>query len=708
MTTTMKPNATLWRALLLMAIFSLLTACNGGSGPDLTAAGATITSTGLDTYGGGPVLKFSSGDSATTWSLSNGAPGTLGATTGSSVTYTPPAEVSADQQVTLTATSANGSTTSVTFTLHAPSLGVVATPQTWTVGGTPITLTVSPKYTSQTPTWSVSDGGTLGATSGDAVTYTPATVTGTTQVAASATVGSHTESVSITVNPLASTSLTLNGSSVQAGTSNTITATAPSGASGTLTWSLSPAGVGTLAVNSNGSATYTPPSTLASTTTVTITATNGTGTWTATLTLTASPVVSVTPAFGSTSATGPNVSLTATVANDVVSNVKWALTGKGSLSATTGATISYVPDPTDTTANDTATVTASDGSSSQSVAITLNFQSTALFDLPRFASVDGSGNLYVADSGNNAIRKITAAGVVTTFAGRAGFQGSTDGTGSAARFNSPQGIAVDSSGNLYVADLGNDTIRMITAAGVVTTIAGTAGTAGSTDGTGSAARFNGPEGITVDSGGNLYIADGNNNTIRKITAVGVVTTIAGTAGSSGFADGSGSAAQFNQPAGIARDKSGNLYVADTGNDTIRKIDSNNNVTTLAGIVGTPGAADGTGTVAQFYNPIGVALDNNGNLYAADTYNGTIREITPAGAVTTLAGMAGFPGSTDGTGSAARFNFPAGIVLDSNGNAYVVDTDNDTIRMITSGTVVSTVAGQVGTRGSADGTALQRQ
>ena len=161
--------------------------------------------------------------------------------------------------------------------------------------------------------------------------------------------------------------------------------------------------------------------------------------------------------------------------------------------------------------------------------------------------MDSAGNVYVADSANNTIRKVTPAGVVTTLAGLAGSCGSADGTGSAARFYCPAGVAVDSAGNVYVADMHNNTIRKVTPAGVVTTLAGLAGSPGSADGTGSAARFNDPYGVAVDSAGNVYVADTGNNTIRKVTPGGVVTTLAGLAGSAGSADGTGSAARFDYP-----------------------------------------------------------------------------------------------------------------------------------------------------------------
>jgi sugar lactone lactonase YvrE len=329
--------------------------------------------------------------------------------------------------------------------------------------------------------------------------------------------------------------------------------------------------------------------------------------------------------------------------------------------------------------------------------------SAARFDEPIGVATDSSGNVYVADYGNNTIRKITPAGVVTTLAGPARSVGSADGTGSAARFYNPQGVATDSSGNLYVADTYNSTIRKITPGGVVTTLAGLAVQAGSADGTASGARFSGPSGVATDASGNVYVADRLNHTIRKITPAGVVTTLAGLAGSSGSVDGTGSAARFHGPYGVATDSSGNVYVADDGNHTIRQITSAGVVTTLAGLAGSGGSADGTGSAARFYFPSGVATDSSGNVYVADTANDTIRKITPAGVVTTLAGLAGSGASADGTGSAARFYYPSGVATDSSGNVYVADTDNHTIREITPAGVVTTLAGLAGITGSADGT-----
>jgi sugar lactone lactonase YvrE len=330
---------------------------------------------------------------------------------------------------------------------------------------------------------------------------------------------------------------------------------------------------------------------------------------------------------------------------------------------------------------------------------------TARFNQPRGLAIDGAGNLYVADTGNDTIRRISPDGSVTTLAGAAGTAGSADGAGGAARFNQPSGVAVDGQGNVYVADAGNDTIRKITGAGLVTTVAGSAGTPGSANGLPAAARFNQPAGVAVDAAGNLYVADEANAAIREIAAGGAVTTLAGMAGSPGYQDGPWASARFNQPHGIAVDNAGNLYVADTEDGAIRLIRANGLVTTLAGAGETPGRFNGEGSTTNFTYPFGVAVDPAGNIYVADTY----RDRISVGAAisnyyfTTLAGTAGTAVSfADGTGSAAGFNQPNGIALDGAGNLFVADYGNDTIRKIAPGGVVTTLAGSPGTAGSADG------
>jgi sugar lactone lactonase YvrE len=351
----------------------------------------------------------------------------------------------------------------------------------------------------------------------------------------------------------------------------------------------------------------------------------------------------------------------------------------------------------------------------------------AQFNSPSSLACDGAGNVYVVDAGNNTIRTINPAGVVATLAGTPVVTGFADGVDAAARFNLPNGIATDGAGDIFVADTGNHTIRKVAPSGSVSTFAGAAGQHGSSDG--SAATFFNPSGVAVDSSGNVYVADSFNQTIRKITAAGVVSTLAGNplfnapGGSSGPSlggsdDGTGSSATFRLAlipypsptelylpichGGVATDSSGNVFVADCGNDTIRKITPAGVVTTFAGTAGMPDSTDGSGAAARFKNPTGVATDAAANVYVADSGNNVIRKITPTGVVTTLAGTAGVTGSNDGSGTAASFNDPESVTTDDFGNVYVADTGNSTIRKITPDGSVTTVLGTAGVTGFSAG------
>lgn len=289
--------------------------------------------------------------------------------------------------------------------------------------------------------------------------------------------------------------------------------------------------------------------------------------------------------------------------------------------------------------------------------------------------VDAQGNIYVADFFNEKIRKIvigSGGGVVSTLAGStAGF---SEGNGDEAKFNQPRGIAIDTDGNIYVADSDNDRIRKITANGDVTTLAGL--TKGFSDGIGSDARFNSPGDIATDLQGNVYVVDGGNHKIRKITPSGDVTTLAGS--TKGFADATGADAQFHFPEGIAVDKEGNVYVADKGNHKIRKITPDGAVTTLAGT--TKGFMEGAGDVAQFDTPFKIAVDTNGNVYVTDYFNNKIRKITQSGEVSTLAGST--KGFADGIGSTAQFSAPRGVAVNASGDVLVGDAGNYRLRKIT--------------------------
>jgi hypothetical protein len=418
----------------------------------------------------------------------------------------------------------------------------------------------------------------------------------------------------------------------------------------------------------------------------------------------------------------------------------------------------------------------------------------ARFYHPAGIALDSAGNAYVTDAGNNTIRKITSAGVVSTLAGTPGTVGNADGSGSAARFDIPWGIVSDVAGNLYVENAGNRTIRKVTPQGEVTTLPGEANTLalyvaasrataipdnvsfptlngweyiislgeyypngvdqrfamlapseitadsagnlygaydgsinklppggtptllvgtphryGSTDGIGADARFSYTLDLTTDGVGNVLVADTKAGTIRRITPAGEVTTLAGTSKlgqdwTDSVSDGNRAEARFGAPSALAVASSGNILVAD--DSTIRLVTPAGTVSTLAGLhTGIAcGSADGIGTTARFGRSMSITLAREGNFYAADTANHTIRKITTAGVVTTLAGSPGAYGTADGTGAAARFASPAAITCDTAGNLYVIDQVSYTIRKITPAGVVTTIAGRPGVHGSDDGLA----
>jgi len=301
--------------------------------------------------------------------------------------------------------------------------------------------------------------------------------------------------------------------------------------------------------------------------------------------------------------------------------------------------------------------------------------SAAYFNNPLGTAVDLSGNVYVADAGNHLVRKINPSGTVTTLAG-IGYAGYADGTGTAAQFQHPSALAVDASGNVFVSDQQNHRIRKITPSGVVTTFAGS-GSAGSANGTGTAASFSSPIGLAFDASGNLYVADYGNHKIRVISPSGVVGNYAGS-GAAGSTNGALLSASFRNPMGLSFDASGNLYVADRVNHLVRKI-SGGTVSTLAGS-GSIGSSNGAGTGASFNYPNGVAVDVSGNVYVADQQNNMVRKITSSGVVSSYAGMTS-AGTVNGTGSVIRFNSVYGLSIDGQGNLFVAENASHNIRKV---------------------------
>ncbi len=392
----------------------------------------------------------------------------------------------------------------------------------------------------------------------------------------------------------------------------------------------------------------------------------------------------------------------------------------------------------------------------------------ARFWWPQALAVGDNGSLYVADSYNYTIRELRPVGsdwVSSTIAGWGGVPGDTDGTDSAVRFGFPAGVASDGAGNLFVADSGSNTIRRLQLIGtnwVSSTIAGCAGSKGTTDGTNGVARFNEPSAVVMDASGNLYVADSGNNRVRKITRAGtnwvtssitctpsvwlpgvsgiakdnagnlflaltdgdtvqkltpdgtnwIPTMVAGSSGVPGSSDGTNSEARFNGPRGIAVDASGVLYVSDARNNSIRKIvqlGADWVVSTISGIALNCGVSDGPSNVAQLCSPYGLAVGQSGAVFVADMSNSEIRKLTPVGndwELSTIAGRYVGPSSADGTNTEAGFFYPAGIAADARSSLYVADLNNHTIRMMSRlGTnwVTSTIAGLAGSSGNTDGT-----
>ena len=674
-----------------------LLACGGGGSPAPIpapsglsyAVNPAVYTLGTPITPNGPAIG---GGVVTSYSIAPALPAGLSLNVSTGIVSGTPSAVASLASYVVTASNASGSaqaTLSLTVKDHTPSFTYGAVPPAFgkglalpdmtpvSTGGTVISWSVAPAF----PTGMTLNPGT-GVIGGTPTTGAPSTTYTVTGTNSGGTLGLPLTFVVVDAAP-----------SIAA--FHAVPAATTYGGSSSLNWSLGSGTNDTLSLALNGATVTGIPSGSAGVNPVrraayTLAATNPLGTTTGTLTVAAKGLDLLAGSInGPGSLDGPALSARfyspSSLAMDANGSVYVADTSNSAIRKITGGVVS-------TLAGSAGLFGYADGTGA-----------AARFGYPSGIGVDASGNVYVADPYYQDIRKITPAGVVTTLAGWPGAAGSADGTGSAARFNWPSRVVVDGSGNVLVADTNNFTIRKITPAGVVTTLAGSPGVSGSTDGTGSAARFNGPTGLVLDAAGNVYISDQRNHTIRKMTAAGVVTTVAGLAGTLGSIDGTGSAARFYYPDGLTLDRStGDLYVAEVGNQIIRKVTAAGVVTTLAGAPGILGSADGPASSARFTSPAGVALLADGSLLIADTGNHTLRSLA-SGTVTTTAGQPTLSGATDASGALASFRSPLGLAVNSAGDTFVADNQNHTIRKISAEGVVTTFAGIAGTGGSTNGT-----
>ncbi|MBL0312801.1 MAG: hypothetical protein IPP78_08820 [Holophagaceae bacterium] len=678
---------------LTLSVLGLL-ACSSGGGSQPQPPTTTVTlNPSTATLAPGATQQFSAtvanaSNTSVTWTVTEGA---TGGSVNASGLYSAPATVSgasATFHVVATSVADGTKSATATVTVNMPTSVAINPPAaTVVIGGTQqFTATVS-NASNTAVTWAVQEGAAGGTVNTSGLYTAPAAISG-----ASATF--HVVATSV-ADSTKSAIAAIGVNSMPAILSFTATpAISSPGASVTLSWVV--ANTASLSIN-QGVGIVTGTSTTVNpliSTIYTLTASNANGSVNQSATVTVQTAAHNLSFLagnlgGGGNLDGPGSAARFTQPNGVASDAL----GNAWVVDSSNHTIRKIwPD---------GTVSTVAGSSGQSGS-TDGPASAARFFNPHNLLLDGAGNLYISDTSNHTIRKMSPGGVVTTIAGSPGQSGAADGNGAAARFKYPRGLALDAAGNLYVADFLNEAIRKVTPTGDVSTFAGSLGQSGFVDGSGVAARFSHPNGMTIDGSGNLFVTEYNNHTIRKITPTGVVSTFAGN-GSGGSTDGTGSAARFLFPAGITLDPAGNLFVADAG-DTIRKVTPAAQVTTLAGGYGIEGADDGQGSSARFYYPEGLAWDSfTGRILVADSYNMTIRAITPGGLVSTLAGSPPLSGSADGQGSLARFWLPVGVASNSTGAIFVAEMGNQTIRKVALDGTVSAFVGSPKQAGDADGT-----
>jgi sugar lactone lactonase YvrE len=311
----------------------------------------------------------------------------------------------------------------------------------------------------------------------------------------------------------------------------------------------------------------------------------------------------------------------------------------------------------------------------------------AYFNRPRGVAVDAEGNVFIADTEGNRIRKVTPDGYMFTVAGTGTYGYLNDGApGPEAAVVLPRAVAADGAGNLFYTDGNSSTVRKIDREGVITRVAGTYGGSGFSGDGGPAtgARLSSPEGVAVDAAGNLYVADTGNHRVRKIAADGGISTVAGNGEAESYGDGGpATEAALNTPAGVAVDAAGNLYIAEFRGGRVRKVSPDGVITTYAGDGSRGYSGDGgPAAAASFKDPYGLAVDAAGNLYVADANGGRIRKISPEGIVTTVAGCGDYGLAGDGGAAVdARLAFPTAVAADPSGRLFIADRDNDRIRVV---------------------------